>query len=104
MYLDPWLIKRLHDGLVAEYGVMKALCLTVTLRFDRKHEELARVMADEPTVMGVGGFTGMRMNRVMVVRLKGRRREFAKVVGEEVEDGDGDINAVGDVDAEGESE
>lgn len=111
MYMSPTLRGLLHEDLVTNAELMKAVSEPVVLRSGARHEEFVKIVAGEETGMGVEGFAGMRTGSVLVVRFRGRRGEFARLVG-----GDGDADAEGDadddeggvdgleVDAEGESE
>jgi hypothetical protein len=124
-YIPPTLRSLLHADLVTKEELADA---TVVLKFVAKHEEFVRIVADEETLMGGAGFTGMRTKRIMVVRFAKRKEDFAGFVGRMTGTNEGavfrhgaglgrvggleermDVDAEGepddmDIDAEGESE
>lgn len=84
--MSPALVRLLHVDLVTGEEMEHAMREPVLLVFNARHEEFVRAVAGEPVVMGLGGYAGMRTNRVMAMRFTSRKADFARIGREELDE------------------
>jgi tRNA A-37 threonylcarbamoyl transferase component Bud32 len=93
------LSRVLHSDLVANAEFGHALREPTMLKFDAKHEDFVKIVANERVEIGAGGHAGMKTKQIMVLRFTMRKEGFMRIVGGD-DGGDDDM----DMDVDGEFE
>jgi hypothetical protein len=78
--------RMLHDDIATNEEFGNALREPSVVKFDRRHEEFVRIVADERVEMREGACAGMKTGRILVVRFEERREGWLRIVG--LENGD----------------
>jgi hypothetical protein len=78
--------RMLHDDIATNQDFGYALREPTVVKFDRRHEEFVRIVADERVEMRHGACAGMKTGRILVVRFGERREGWLGIVGLENED------------------
>jgi hypothetical protein len=82
-HMSRTMVEKMHADLVMSEEMVYVLRKPIILEFVWRVEAFGRIVNRDKVQMGVGGFVGMKTERILVVRFREKKGAFLRIVGED---------------------